>query len=139
MLISLLKKYKDIIIYGLISVSVMIIDALVTYVLKQIIPLVVANSIGVVTGGIIQYVLNAKFVFHVKNNNKNFGIYIFTFIIGLVIANALIYYSNNILTNYINNEKIVFIFAKGISIVVPFFALYFLRKELYKKFNKEEE
>ena len=135
MLLNLLKKYKSILSYGFISVAVTVIDVIVTYIFSQILIIVIANSIGVITGGIIQYILNSKFVFHVKHDNKNFAIYAITFILGLILANLIIYFSNIIFNMYLQNENIVFLISKGLSIVIPFFALYFIRKELYKKFN----
>ena len=135
MIVKLLKKYESVISYGLISVGVTLVDVLLTYIFKHFTLLVIANTIGVVTGGIIQYILNAKLVFHVKNNNKNIAIYVITFIGGLLIANLIIYFSNMLFSMYLSNDKIVFLISKGLSIVIPFFVLYFVRKELYKKFN----
>ena len=91
MIVKLLKKYESVISYGLISVGVTLVDVLLTYIFKHFTLLVIANTIGVVTGGIIQYILNAKLVFHVKNNNKNLAIYVITFIGGLLIANLIIF------------------------------------------------
>lgn len=135
MLKKIISKYNNILIYGSISIGVTIIDVIVTYILKHFTLLVIANSAGVITGGIIQYILNSKFVFHVNKNTKNFGIYVLTFIFGLILANLIIYYSDMLFHYYIFNERLIFLLSKGLSIIIPFFALYFIRKGLYKKFN----
>lgn len=138
MLKEIIKKYKTFLIYGIISIFVTVIDVTVTYISKIFISLIIANSIGIISGAIIQYILNAKLVFYVKEKStKNLIIYITTFIFGLVIANAIIYYSDLLFVNYIQLEQLRFLVTKGLSIVLPFFILYFLRRKLYSLVKEE--
>ena len=135
-MVNLLKKYKKIIVFGIISIFVTIIDIIITYIFKSFFSLVVANSVGVISGAIVQYLLNSKLVFHVEEKkSKNLLIYICTFVFGLIIANLIIYYSNEVLVSYFASEKICFLISKSLSIIIPFFGLYIIRKKLYEKFN----
>ena len=147
---ALLNKYKKILIYGLISVFVLLVDTGLTYVLKMLIPLVVANTVGVITGGVIQYFLSTKAVFGVNQaKGRNMVIYITTFVFGLLLADGIIHVCDSALTAlrgsvggngsllaFFTNETVSFLISKGMSVVLPFFVLYFLRKYLYNKFNK---
>lgn len=93
--------------------------------------LVVSNTIGILLGFVIHYLLSSKKVF-----NKPFGIngliiYFATFLLGVGLANMLIYVCYEYIFQLLNNN-LRFIFSKGVSIALPFFAIYFLRRHLYR-------
>lgn len=126
---------KAFIMYGLISVFVTVIDVIVSRVSEFAFSPVIANTIGVVVGFIIQYFLTARHVYNTKSI-KSFLIFLGTFFINLLMANAIVfvcrtYVFGNATTN------IAFLVSKGASIVLPFFITYFIRKKLMP--NREEE
>jgi putative flippase GtrA len=123
---------KPIVYYMFNSVIVTIIDTFIVWLLYRIvhIDIVTSNTIGVITGFIIHYILSAKAVFKVKHNLLSFLVYLGTFFIGLVFADWLIYIGENRLFLSFH-EDISFLLSKGISVVLPFFLLYFIRKIIF--------
>lgn len=134
---ALLEKNKMIITYGLISCFVTVIDVAVSYMLEDYTGILTANAIGVITGFIIQYFLASKKVFN-SQNLKTFIIFLATFFVGLLAAEAIIYIFRIIIFRGIDT-KFAFLSSKGMSIVIPFFLIYFMRKKLISKFAAEEE
>lgn len=136
--IALLKSTAKIIIrkpffsYILISVLVCFIDTAIVWSLYSgvHINLVSANSAGVITGFIAHYCLSTKFVFRTKLGLKGFSIYFVTFLIGLVMADWLIYYGEHFIFNELSRE-LSFLYSKGMSVFIPFLILYFIRKSLF--------
>lgn len=134
-IVDLAKKYRKLITYGLYSVLVTLIDIGIVWILnkKLHINLVLANTIGVVAGSIIQYFSVIGNVFDQKVEARSFLIFFGTFLIGLFLADLTIYISDMILVNHFSDTG-TFILAKGMSIVLPFFIMYGLRKFAYSKF-----
>lgn len=133
-------EHKAFIMYGLISVIVTVIDVIVSRVSEKafalfidnvaIVP-VVANTLGVIVGFIIQYFLTARHVYNTQSI-KSFSIFLATFFVNLLLATAIIF----LFRTYVfgNSEgTIAFLVSKGASIVFPFFATYFIRKRLMPK------
>lgn len=128
-LIKLIKYFS-------ISVFETIFDFSIVYFTKIYLgfSIVTANTLGVVCGSITQYFLTNKFVFNVKAEKKTAIIFFGTAIVALILNNIIIYVANNILINYLS-EKLSLLVSKFISIVLPFFVIYFTRRYLYDKFS----
>lgn len=120
------------------STIVTVIDFFVVWVLTNFfnVNLICANTIAVILGFIIHYILASKSVFNTEYGIKGFAVYISTFILGLVCADALIYVSYEYLFCFMGHN-INLILSKGVSIVGPFFIMYFIRKYAYKILNKK--
>lgn len=121
---------KSLIIYGFISIFVMIIDVAVCYVGEFFVDKLIANAIGVVTGFVIQYILASKKVFN-SRNKRTFIIFIATFLFGLACAQGIVWLSRDILFQG-SDSFFAFAVSKGLSIVIPFFLLYFIRLKLIR-------
>ena len=121
---------KEFGLYLLFSVVVTIIDMSISRFAEKVVPLVVANTAGIITGFLIQYVLTAKFVYH-KQNRKAFLIFFGTFLLSLLLANSIVLFSRSVIFGG-SDEFIPFFMSKGLSIVIPFFFNYFLRNRLMK-------
>lgn len=119
--------------YLLFSILVTVIDTVVVWFMYHIlgIHVVVSNTIGVVIGFVIHYLLSTKAVFDTELGIKGFAVYLGTFILGLVFADWIIYVSESILFIALT-KGLRFLFSKGLSIVLPFFFLYFLRRRLFE-------
>lgn len=131
-IIQLFMKMPQIIRYGLNSCIVTVLDLIIVWILFSgfHMNIVVANTLGVISGFLFDYILSVLFVFKQAKKTGGFTVYLVTFVFGLALADWLIYIGNTIL--FINmNEKLNFLFSKGLSIVVPFFLLYYLRKVIY--------
>lgn len=127
------SEKKKLLKYLLISIFITLIDLAIVYILRFFFhqSLVFSNTIGVVSGCIVQYFLTSKYVFDVKRDRKSIIIFFGTFLVGLVLADITIYLTDMALKGYFT-EKIVFFVAKGASMVVPFFVIYYLRRYLYE-------
>ncbi|MDO5785801.1 MAG: GtrA family protein [Eubacteriales bacterium] len=134
---NLYNKYHNIIQYFGFSVLSTILDTAAVWVLFHFCStsLGVSNTIGVILGFILDFFLSAKFVFQTKYGVLSFLVYLVTFLFGLAVANFLIIQSYALAIQWVS-EGLAFLFAKGVSIVLPFFVLYFIRKKLYACLNK---
>ncbi len=119
------------------SVLSTILDVIIVWILYLglKIDLTVSNTAGVVAGFILDYFLSSKRVFEANYGISAFLIYFGTFLFGLLLADTLITVSNRALLPYCS-ETLAFLISKGISIVLPFFVLYFARKFLYATLNR---
>lgn len=122
-----IRLHKSFLLYGMISVFVTIIDVAICRLCETWISSVAANTVGVVSGFVIQYFLTARHVYN-KNNIKSFLVFLWTFFIGLIFANSIVY----VFRTYVfagSDSSLAFLTSKGFSIVLPFFLMYFLRKK----------
>lgn len=111
----------------MISVFVTVIDIFVSWLTEIWVPVIYANSIGIITGFIVQYFMTSKYVYN-KKNMKVFLKFFVTFLIGFVLADLIVYIFRVMI--FENSDKlIVFMISKGFSIVIPFFVMYFIRKK----------
>lgn len=138
-MIKLLKEqfflHKSFCVYFLISVFVTVLDVSTSRLCELFTEVVIANTIGVVVGFIVQYFLTSRHVY----NSKDIIIFIkflTTFLFGLLLANAIVYICR---TWIFQDSETLFAFlaSKGLSIVIPFFLLYFVRKHWIKTPVKE--
>jgi len=114
-----------------------VVDTMIVWLLIRFwsVPLITANTTGIVSGGILHYLLVSKSVFQTGYGAKGFLIYLSTFIFGLFIANCLIHVSYEyIFCDYMVDLRILL--SKGVSLTIPFFILYFTRRYLFSLLNK---
>lgn len=129
---SMLMNNRKMLLYLIFSVIVTVVDVAVVYLLKTFtdLDIVTSNTIGVVLGFIIHYLLSSNAVFDSKYGIKGFAIYLGTFIFGLFLADLIIWIFYHIFRSG-------FGISKGMSIVLPFFVLYYMRKTLYDKLERK--
>lgn len=133
-------KNISLMIYGFNSLLVTILDVFIYWMLLRYtgISIVGANTIGVVSGFIVHYGLSSKKVFKTNYSTRGFIVYLLTFLLGLALADWLVYISFHYLFLYLgpNGRQLA---SKVVSIVIPFFALYYLRKYIYEKMNSKSK
>lgn len=124
--------------YFLYSVIVSIIDTGIVWGLVRFSPihLVTANTIGVITGFFLHYILASKSVFNTEYGLAGFIVYLATFLFGLVFANWLIFVSYHYAFNAYSVDLRILL-SKGVSVGVPFFAMYYIRKQLFIILNRK--
>ena len=133
---QLFKRFSTLFRYGINSVVTTVVDTAIVWILvKMGISIVAANTTGVIVGFLLGYVLTAAYVFQAAKGKMGFVIYFGTFLIGLVLADYLIWLGNTRLFTAFS-ESVNFLLSKGLSIVVPFFVMYFLRKIMYGMLEK---
>ena len=119
------------------SVIVTIADTLIVWSMTRLSPvlLVAANTIGVLTGFVLHYLLSSKSVFKTRYGLAGFAVYLGTFFLGLIAANWLINVSYEyVFADYAVDLRILL--SKGVSIAIPFFLMYYSRKYLFLLLNK---
>lgn len=126
--------------YLVYSLLVALIDTMIVWSLTRFwsVSLITGNTIGIVFGFVLHYFLASKSVFHTGYGYKGFLIYLSTFIFGLVFANWLIYMSYEYMFDFCQVD-LRLILSKGVSLIIPFFVLYFTRKHLFSLLNKGGE
>jgi len=124
--------------YFFYSVIVTVVDTGIVWTLVRFstIHLVAANTIGVITGFLLHYILASKSVFNTEYGIAGFVIYLATFLFGLGFANWLIFMSYHYVF-YAHSVDLRILLSKGVSIAVPFFALYYIRKYLFLLLNRK--
>ena len=142
-LLAVCSRYRQILLYGLIGVFVTIIDVIISKygerfvaflvtensgILKNIIKYGLSNTLGVVTGFLIQYFLSARRVFN-SQNRRTFAIYVLSFLAGLALSNNIVYFVRTQIFAG-TDSNVAFFTAKGLSVMTPFFAMYFIPGEL---------
>lgn len=135
---QLMLRFEKIIKYFLFSALSTLLDVAVVWVLLNALglDLVLSNTVGVVAGFVLSYLLSSKAVFDTELGLAGFLIFFGTFLVGLVAADVLISVTHSLVSPY-TPEWFSFLFSKGVSIVIPFFGLYFSRKWLYGLLRKK--
>lgn len=136
---KMLRKFHKLFEYLFYSVLSTILDVAIVWALynKGGLNITLANTIGVVAGFLLGYVLASKRVFEANYSMASFLIYFGTFLGGLVLADVLITVTHRALIERCP-EWFAFLVSKGVSVVVPFFAMYFARKILYARLRRKE-
>jgi putative flippase GtrA len=124
--------------YFFYSVIVALFDTGIVWVLVRFteIHLIAANTIGVVSGFLIHYLLASKSVFNTEYGVSGFIIYLATFIFGLLFANWLIYMSYHYVF-YAYAVDLRILLSKGVSVAIPFFVMYYMRRYLFMRLNRK--
>lgn len=138
---ELYKKYNMIIKYFLCSVSSSIIDFAILYVLKGVFDeIVVANTISIIVSSIFHYIVTSNYVFKVKKNIYSIVIYVVTFFIGSSIQNFVIWVTyTKLFATLIENDMILTLLSKVLSLGASFIITYMLRKFLNARLKKKEQ
>lgn len=121
---------KNISKYGAISSIAGIIDFLLAYFLfkKANFNYMIASNIGIAVGFLFQFLTGMKYVFKPRNYIRSFVIYLVTLVIGVMIANGILWVS-------FDGMHLSFMTSKLLSMVLPFFFIYFLRRILLEVNN----
>lgn len=134
-----LKKHLDVMKYILISGLTAVIEALVGLIFINLFSLsaVVSNTVGTIVGAIVHYIFVTKKVFVKKIGIYSVLIYLFTFVLGLVLQNLVVWGIFKLTVNTFG-KNLSYLIAKAIALVVSFIILYGVRKILYSKIPEEK-
>lgn len=129
---NLINKHRQLVAYALVTIFISVVDIVIVRLLLSFdIKIWIANTVGVISGSLLQYILVLKFAFKIEHSNDKLLIHIATFLIGLLIADLIIHYSYLFLLEMFTKNMSFFI-AKILSMLGTFFVTFFLRKKLYK-------
>jgi putative flippase GtrA len=121
-----LKIFKlDIGKYFIVSCLVSIIDFFISYLLYKLVNVnyLAACNIGIILGFIFQYFICTKYIFKTKVTISSLMVFLTTFFIGIALADGTIWTSYSLL-------HLSFFISKILSMGVPFFITYFIRRLL---------
>lgn len=133
---TIVKKHALFIKYFLTSATVTLLDILVSRVSEHFVSEVMANTLGVIMGFVVQYILCSKKVFK-KSGTRTFIIFLTTWLLGLLCADLIVYVVRVLLFDS-KTDIIYFFIGKGASIAIPFFITYFIRKKLLLQEESEQ-
>lgn len=127
-----LKKHKGFIIYLVTSLFIATFESVsgIFLVANTNMPILIANTISIVLGTIIHYILVNKSVFKASTSKKTFTVFLSTSIASILLQNALVWIIVRSLSSSIS-ENTRYSIAKVISLIIAFFAVYFIRKLCY--------
>ena len=145
-------RFEKIIRYLFCSIISTVFDVAIVWCLYHLagVSLVVANTVGVVAGFLISYVLSARQVFETRYDAASFAIFFATFLMGLVCADGLkgledvisadglILWTEHLVSPFLPKGW-AFLVSKGVSIVGPFFLMYFVRKYAFQKLESKRK
>jgi len=127
----MIRKYylahKAFFLYFFISAFVTLLDMGTSRLCESFLPVLIANSLGIIVGFIVQYILTSRHVYNNKNSTT-FLKFLLTFFIGFLLANGIVYLCREWLFSGAEGFS-AFIISKGLSIAIPFFVVYFIRKK----------
>ena len=127
------SSHKSFYRYLFISILVTGLDIVTSRACEIFTTIIIANSIGIITGFIVQYFLTAQYVYH-KKNIGTFIKFLLTFLLGFTLANVIVYVCRILIFSE-STSLIAFMISKGLSIVIPFFVMYFIRKHWIENSN----
>lgn len=122
----------------------MLFEMMLLLLFKTTVPLlknhiVIANTLAVIIGSCVHYILTSKLVFKVNMNIASATAYLITFLIGLGIQDAAIWIAyHKLLPPLMNSESALALCSKAISLAGSFFIIYFLRKYVNASLAKQE-
>lgn len=111
--------------YFIVSCLVSVIDLFISYLLYKVVKLnyLTACNIGIILGFIFQYFICTKYVFKTKITISSIIVFLATFLIGIALADGTMWTSYSLI-------HLSFLISKILSMGVPFFITYFIRKKL---------
>lgn len=141
---DIIQKNKSILLYFICSATTAMLETGLLYIFNTAIPplknhIVIANTIAIFISSGIHYILTSKLVFKVKMNIVSAAAYLVTFFIGLGIQNVVIWFAyEKLLPPLIEQESLLTVGSKILSLAASFFVTYFLRKYINTLINKRE-
>lgn len=100
--------------------------------------IVMTNTVAVILSACVHYVMIQNFVFAQKSNIESVFVYILSFGIGIVLQDGLIWLMyDKLLVGMTDSWR--YLISKGISLVIPFFALYFIRSKLNQAIKERKQ
>jgi putative flippase GtrA len=124
--------------YATFSILVTILDISIVFILTRFfsVPIVIANTIGVVTGFITHYLLASKSVFDTNYGIKGLAIYLGTFGLSLALSDGLIFlFYNHARVDFQENLRLLL--SKALAGLIPFFIIFYLRKVLFSLLKRK--
>lgn len=141
---SWVKEHRSFAVYFVISCIITLLDVAVSFTVEKCLtafaggvrnPALIGNGIGVVCGFIAQYVLCTKKIY-AGSNMRTMVIFFLTWLVNIGLAEAIVYLIRTLLFHNADG-LFYFLIGKGISIVIPFFVTYFLRKRFIPEKQSE--
>jgi len=137
---DVIARHRDFLFYVVISVLAALIDYVVGWFFLDTVGahILLANTFAVFVSAVFHFILTSRLVFHVKTDLPGILVYVITFVVGIVLQNAVIYIFYKYLLSSLDN-RLNYLVSKGFSLTLPFLIVFLLRKHLNKKLASSEE
>jgi len=136
-MLSCFSRYRKFILYFGCSLTTMFMEMAIGWFLLRLFPtrIVLTNTFAVVVSALAHYLLTLALVFRLKHNYKSAGVYVLTFILGIVLQNAIIWvFYEHLLES--TPALVRYFTSKLFSLGIPFVFLYYLRSKLNSKIGQ---
>lgn len=109
--------------YFFVSCMASVLDFCISYLLyrKMGLGYITACNSGIISGFIFQCALCTRYIFKTDNLLNSLLVYLATFIMGIFLADCTMWTGYGVM-------KLPFLFSKALSMMVPFFITYFIRR-----------
>ncbi len=136
---TLWEKNKQVFLYLLCSVIAALVESGIGWIFLRIFPfhIVIINTMAIVFGAVIHYFLTSIFVFKIKKNAASVLVYVLSFGIGVILQNGVIWLFYDFLLES-RSQGVRYAVSKALSLAIPFFVVYFIRKKLNERFARKE-
>ena len=133
----LIRRHRELLLYALVSILSAVLDTAVAWFLFSALGqnILLANTAGVILGFLLHYLAASRSVFKAGYGLRGFAVYLGTFLLGLGLADLLVWSAYR-LTRPLLPEGVSFVLSKGVSVVLPFFVLYYLRLFLFRRLKR---
>ncbi len=136
---GILEKNKQLFLYLLCSVIAALVESGIGWIFLRIFPfhITIINTMAIFFGAAIHYFLTSIFVFKIKRNAASVLVYILSFGIGVLLQNLVIWLFYDFLLKA-QTQGVRYAVSKALSLAIPFFVVYFIRKILNERFARKE-
>lgn len=136
---GLWNKNKQLILYLFCSVAAALVESGIGWIFLQTFSfhITIINTMAIFFGAVVHYFLTSIIVFKIKRNAASVLVYVLSFGIGILLQNAVIWLFYDFLLKA-QTQGIRYAVSKALSLAIPFFAVYFIRKKLNGRFARKE-
>ena len=131
----LVRRYRGLLLYAVVSVLSTVLDTAAAWFLFSTLgkSLLLANTVGVILGFLLHYLLASKSVFRAE-----YGLTSASPCISAPSSSGSGWRTSSsrppiVWRGNFSSESVSFLLSKGLSVVLPFFVLYYLRLTLYRR------
>lgn len=127
-------------IYMACSVLAAGIEYVLGWILLQLFPqaLIATNTAAILASSVVHYALTTKFAFGAERNASNAAVYAVTFVLGLLLQNLILWVFYDLVLSGVV-QIVRYGISKTLSLGIPFFLMYYIRKTLNEAIKKRKE
>ena len=136
---NLWDKNRQVFLYLMCSVIAALVESGIGWIFLRIFPfhITIINTMAIFFGAVIHYFLTSVLVFKIKKNAASVVVYVLSFAIGVLLQNLVIWLFYDFLLKT-QTQGVRYAVSKALSLAIPFFVVYFIRKKLNERLARKE-